>query len=563
MNLEKQTYRLRPKTVFWVFASLWILYFIVIWWRAVHFDSVGNMITGHVGIWGDGALHFTMGSALAFRDLFLTQSPLLVNAPFRYPLAVNFISAVLIRFGVPFFSAFTVPSFFYCVFFIVALFIFYREYFNSEVVAFVSGFVYLLNGGFGFFYFFGDVANSLAPWHTLFYPPTQYTYNTASDLQWHSIIDSMIIRQRSFQLGFPIALVVLLLVMNSFKRNKSAPALSTIFLAAILWGLLSIVHTHSFLAVGIILGCWAFGSLALDRDANWTRRLAMWALLPSVALIVAAPFLLRYSLISGGSAMLWKPGWYANTFRTWISFWLMNWGLTPIVALIGVALWIREQPSKKERLRMLFWFLPFASLFAIVNLVQLHRWIWDNTKLLVWASVGISGLAGFVIVRLYERRHRTVSILLFIVLILSGFLDTYRTLIPSLNSNQMYSAEELALGRWARENTPVNSIWLSAPYHYNWAFNLTGRQPVMTYDGWLWSHGYNYLQIQNDVKELFAHPEKSDLFKEYGISYIVMGPREKQMMGANNDAFAKIFTIAIKSENYTVYFLPLPAPVPK
>src|SRR5690349_8980521 len=96
-----------------LFLGGWILYFIVFWSGAIVENAAAGISAEHNYIWGDWALHFTMGSSMAYRKLFLDSSPLLIGHPFSYPFFVNLISALLIRAGVPFFSAFTWPS---CVF---------------------------------------------------------------------------------------------------------------------------------------------------------------------------------------------------------------------------------------------------------------------------------------------------------------------------------------------------------------------------------------------------------------------------------------------------------------
>src|SRR5581483_10671470 len=86
-----------------VYIGAWTVYFAWFWLRALTYNEYGGLSAGYVNIWGDWALHFTIGSSMAYRRLIVDQSPLLIHSAFAYPFFVDFVSAVLIRAGMPFF----------------------------------------------------------------------------------------------------------------------------------------------------------------------------------------------------------------------------------------------------------------------------------------------------------------------------------------------------------------------------------------------------------------------------------------------------------------------------
>src|SRR5690348_15586885 len=112
----------RPSRFAIAFFAGWGTYFSVIWSRALRFDPDGNLLAGFESLWADWAAHFTFGSAMAYRKLFLDESPLLLHAPFRYPFACDLLSALLIRAGAPFFASFTWPSYVATLIFLVTLY---------------------------------------------------------------------------------------------------------------------------------------------------------------------------------------------------------------------------------------------------------------------------------------------------------------------------------------------------------------------------------------------------------------------------------------------------------
>ncbi len=554
----------RENTPAIAFLSFWTLYFTSFWSRALTVNDEGGLTAGHVNLWGDWAIHFTMGSSMAYRQLFLEQNPLLINSTFKYPFFVNFVSALLIRAGVPFFTAFTLPSFVFSLFTVAALYAFYRVTLGSQKLAVAAGTLYLANGGMGFLDFIKDVVHSATPLVTLFQPP--HVYTRFNDIWWINVVESMIIPQRSFQLGFPMALVVLAVLYRWWGPRPIAAAGAPLpppshpavpVTLGMLFGFLPIVHAHAFIAAGIVISFWVLGEI-LPRRRPWGELIRWWALFFIPAALVALPIIFYYFVGAGSlGAFRWAPGWYALELSVnWLIFWWRNWGPTPFAAAAGF-FWCLREPGERRRQAFLF-AAPFITMFAIGNLFIIHPWIWDNTKVLSWASVGISALAVLFIQSLWIDATRArwvtraMAVFLFATMIAAGAIDLYRIQVPWLNKTTMYSNEDLYLADWVKKNTPVESIWLTGDYHNHFLFNLTGRQAVMTYLGWLWTQSYNYFPVEADVRAMYLNPDREDLLRKYKIDYVVIGRYEKEQFDAT-DRYAERFPVAIQTENYTIY----------
>ena len=132
----------------WFLGVIWF-YFALVFFQLVTQDTAGNLFLQQNNAWADWALHFTQGSALAERSLLLESSPILLGAPFTYPFTVNLISALLVRAGVPFFAAFTVPSFLIVSTGITLLFVLYRHWLDTPKQAMAATVLFLCNGGVG------------------------------------------------------------------------------------------------------------------------------------------------------------------------------------------------------------------------------------------------------------------------------------------------------------------------------------------------------------------------------------------------------------------------------
>jgi hypothetical protein len=546
------------------YFAFWGIYFTLFWSEAVFYDAQGNLVAGHVNIWGDWAVHFTMATAMAQRGLVGLTSPLIIGHPFSYPFVSDYISALLVRIGVPLLPAFTIPSFIFSMFLVVVLYFFYRAVFKSRKVAVVSSLIFLLNGGLGFAYFLNDILTSPHPLTTLINPAHEYTRMDQEWIRWISVIDSMVIPQRAFTLGFPIAVLALLLIWKVFFDGERSHRWLMIIGAGALLGFLPIIHTHSFLAVFVVLACWSLTDLMVLHRQKLMHRLLEWAVLAGTTALIALPLISIYFLrnVSTGHFYSWYPGWLArDAHQNWLWFWWQNWGMTPYLAVLGVLMLIRDSGKKWKK-----WLLslPFFLLFASANLILFQPWPWDNTKIIVWSALGFAGLSGYVVVRLttihlrwpiIESAKKALIPFLFLMLIASGGVDAYRILRTDLHSYVMYSATDLQLADWVKKNTDAHSIWLTNNHHNHWLFNLTGRQAVMTYPGWLWTQGYtDWMAVQSEERVMYAGGVAAEnVLKKYGINYVVVGDLERRDMTPNEIYFDAKYPIVKQLGTTKIY----------
>jgi hypothetical protein len=551
------------KLLLGLYFTAWFSYFAWFWSRALSVNEKGDLVAGQVNIWGDWAAHFTMGSALAYRDVWLSSSPFLLGAKFAYPFAANLLSAILIRLGMPFVAGFVVPSFIFSCLIVLALFWFYKVVFKSRTIAVIASLIFLLNGGMGFWYYLQDIHLSSTPVETALNPPHEYTRLDAQNIKWISVIDSMIIPQRAFNHGFPLALLALAWLYSDLapatKKRSFKQELKLYGPACLLLGLLPFIHTHSFLAAGIILAGWSGGQLfelAWFKKSPFKETLKKWLLIAYLTAVIAVPLLKFFVIGQVDGFLQWYPGWLATEFKmNWLIFWWKNWGLTPWLAIAGWAWLMWTAQTKEKVIQAVYTFLPFFVLFSLANLFLFQPFSWDNTKLIAWASLGFAGLAGYALVKLWKTSWllKPLAVILFAITIASGTIDAYWILRRDLHSFSMYSNEELELANWVKANTPVDAIWLTGDQHNHFLFNLTGRQAVMTYRGWLWTHGYHYLPTEADVSRLYQFPERTDLYQKYNIGYVVVGPNEREVWGAKDSVFNQTFEPVKTTPRYTIY----------
>ena len=535
----------------------------------ITFDQNG-MKVGWVSIWGDWAVHLTQGSTMAYRTLIPRENPVLMGAPFSYPFAVNLVSAILVRtLNISLFTAFVTVSYICCILFIyVVYFVFYRML-GTTLKAILATLVFMLNGGLGFAWYIKDVIKSPTLRTALDFS-TEYTHLYKIGIEWINIITSMLIPQRSFVFGFPIALLVLAILhryafsyrTTDLTKHKKQTVV-VLGSCVLLLGFMPLIHMHSMLALAIIGGLWwLWRFLSFDGKTLWRDRLhffLMWCAVAIGVVAIAWPILHVFypetlSSTASGAFIRWYPWWYVNSDAihhgelSWLMFWWLNWGIVLPLALIR---WVFLPIHKKT-----LWF-PFLFLFVLLNFFLFQPHIWDNTKMLVWASVGVSALAADAIGSLMKHRRILLKILAFLFLLLatsSGLLDAYMLTNKKVHSWYMYSQKDLEMAEFIKTATVPETVFLTSDVHNNAITNLTGRRIVMGYRGWLWTYGIDYSSTEKDVFAIYhADPGFEKLLKKYNVSFVAFDSAVRNNWSGNEDYFRKRYPLWHRSDDYTIY----------
>ncbi len=535
------------------YFCFWFYFMSRYWYQALVIDRLGNVIVeGH--LWGDWAAHFTMGSMLSYREFWPHSNPFLMGQFFNYPFLVNWLSALLIKIGMPFFAAFILPSWIFSLLLVACLFVFFHKALRSVAQAALAATLFLLNGGLGIFIFIQEVASSSDKWAAILHPAQWYTSIENSNIVWMLLTKNLFFPQRALALGFPLTMVALLIIWQKLVRKESvarhSPGSSWLLVVSgLIIGFMPLIHLHSFLAAGVVTSCW------FARDLwRWNvPQMKRWAIFILVVVCVSAPIISTYFWGKMPNSFRFLPGWLATTHQeNWLWFWLKNWSLTPFLAFAGLILAWRRKNNE-----LLLLLGPFMLLFVIANLFVFQPWDWDNTKLLAWSALGICGLAIYAIQvlwkwacslrsekniltflphfnigfsRIFASTVMTLIVGLYLSLIATGLVDTLRLLSPTDYKFTMFTTEEVKLADWVRSHTPTSGVWLTSTRHNHWLFTLTGRQTVMTYPGWLWSYGYNYLPNEVDVQQMRLAPlTHIPLMQKYHLEYVVVDDEMKSI----------------------------------
>ena len=520
--------------------------------------------------WSDWAFHASAATTFVYGQNLPPQNPLFAGTPFRYPFAPDFASALLIAGGWSIPAALTWPSWAMTMLALSGLILWARRLTGGIGAGLIAVTLTLLGGGLGFWLFFGDAAR-LGLIQALTHIPQTYDrpqvalHDPLANIQWYNPILSYYLPQRSFVFGSAIALAVLLLVTPPLQRTPFfawRPALIAIrqswrkwtlesetvaFVAAgALGGLLPLFHVHSLVVIGLVTGCWA---LLFPRPA--------WIGFFAVMLLLAVPRLLMAVPGDPGTPPehqypRWLVGWMSGTdFPPW--FWIKNTGLFWPLLLVALL----SPLALNRRARLLI--APFSVVFLVANLIKFQPWDWDNSKLLVFWYLAGAVAVGAVLIRAWRATviGAIGAAVMWLTLVAAGALSLLQFLPPQGPAYIWFSAEDIQLAAQVRQTTPPKAIFVTGEQPNNPIADLAGRSVLMSYPGWLWSQGINYVKREEDLRTIYRGGGGAlQLLHHYHIDYVLVGPNEMATLNPNLEYFSTSLRLTLHTANYQVFAVP-------
>ena len=516
--------------------------------RAMFEGGDGTIYTGVDHNIGDLPFHIALIHGFVYGANFPPEHPELAGVRLTYPFLVDFVTAILVRSGRGLRDAMFVVNVTLALALVALLFRWASLVTRDRLAAVATPLLVLLSGGFGFRLLARDVDPTqgglvgLLPrmWH-------DYTILGTGELRWGNVIVTMLLPQRAILMGMPLVIAVWALWSQALAEPATEEGTRRgrrlLAGAGMITGLLPLVHAHAF-AVTIAV------ALAI---AILGRRLREWRFFFAPAFALSLPQIAWLAVGSGlhaGQFLDWQVGWDRGT-RNPFWFWLDNLGL--FIPLLVVALlrgWRRRWLSK----RVLLLYLPFVACFLIPNLLRLSPWIWDNIKILIWWHVASAVIVAMLLARVWRRGGgwRVAAALAFFLLTLSGALDVGRVASKTIQI-AIYEGPAVAFAHRIRAVTPPRSIVLHAPT-YNSEVYLAGRRSVLGYLGHTWSQGLDAGTREEDVRAIYAgRPEADALLSAYGVGYVLVGPRERDLERGIDDTFLDRLRLIAESADYRLY----------
>lgn len=586
--------------------ALWLIYAGLL----LHsFRMVDGEIWSSQCTYGDMSMHFGFITSIAEQKTFPPEYSILPGTKLSYPFLSDSISSSLYLLGAPLQLAYFLPMLFAGGQVFFGAWLFFTGWLKDRAKSIFAMILFFLNGGFGFAYFLSDFADDYGNFTRIFTAFYETPTNLVDEnIRWVNVIVDMMVPQRATLFGWAILFPLLYVLYRAVHEQKTAYFLP----AAVLAGGVVMIHTHSFLALGLICGVWLLFSLLKTagmlqayvlRTAK--RVAALLLLIPVAAGVLAVRVILRESVLwlilavcaaavfvllmlfllmiairkGGGKALLttwgvffgvvmllalpqlftWTftqadadsfvRGWYnwANLSDSYLWFYLVNLGIAALFVL--PALFTSGR-------RMFPVAAPAVAIWFLCEFVVFQPNDYDNNKLLYVAYLLLCGVTASYMVDLYRKLKGLPG-----RQVLAGFCVVLCTLSAVLTIGREAVAEYCLFGRGQRaaaqfvqDNTEPTATILTDQRHNNEIAALTGRNIVCGSTSYVYFHGLNYTERQDDMARMFQSPAKNlHLYEQYGVDYVMVSAYEINNFGANETAIATLFPCVYDQDGIRLY----------
>lgn len=486
---------------------------------------------------GDLQYHLAIVNSFFPGDNFPPQNPIYSGVRLSYPFLIDFHSAVLKFVGFDLQSSLIVPGLIFGECFFALFLLFANRFLNNVWGAFIAFLVFVFNGGMGGYLVLRESFSSPS-----FPQNLAEKFSSVIDqynFRFPNAVSSVFMAERPILVGLAAFFAIALLLWISFDKKRADREL---LLAGFIIGLLPLWHTHTILAIALVLPFYFF--------VHWFRRKGHFS--DSVKFILPIFYL---SVPLGIIGMLWhlpqvftggqhffgiNPFWIVGSEGAW-RFWFINLGVFPLLLLISFFVL-----DSKQR----FFYTPFFLIFLFANVIKFQPFDWDNYKiLLVWyavSSVVVAELILFIFSR-WRLAGKVVSMALLLSFVFSGIVLTVG---DYLSFYGLFSKEDIELSNWEKDNTNPKDLILTGPQHNQFSI-LAGRRILMGYQGYLWTQGIDGGAREKDIRKMY-HGDMS-LIKRYNVKYIVVGYEEKKFYSPDRNFLDRNFPVVKETKNFEVY----------
>ncbi len=524
--------------------------------------------TGLLNNFGDLPFHLSVITGFAFGNNFPPEDPTYAGVRFTYPFLSDFVSAIFVRCGADLTQSMFLENMILAVSFVGLLHRWAYVLLRDKLAAIITPLLVLLNGGFGWVMLYTKETESTQLLGFLSKVPS-FTIIPETTWRWGNAISTLLIPQRGFLMGLPLAIMVFTqwwlaadddhpshedaTVKRADRKTKSKAAKTSsvtvkndpmrrMIFAGIIAGLIPLAHAHTFVVVMGMAACLAL----IER--RWRRWIAFFI----AAGLIAGPQLLwstSHSAVNASSFFAWEIGWDRGKENP-LWFWFKNTGL--FIPLLLIAILMRGKTYLISK-RLLLFYLPFTLCFVVPNFIKMAPWVWDNIKVLFYWWVASAPLVAILLSKLWQGNpvRKLMAVVLFTCLVLAGGLDVAKIAFTS-DKYGIFDMSGVNFAELVKSGTPPRALILHAPVHNEPIF-LTGRKSLMGYPGHIWTHGLEFAPREKDIRRIYAGaPDAEQLLRSYKIDYVVVGPLERLVMPVNEQFFSR-FTKVGDVGGYQLY----------
>ncbi len=521
--------------------------------------------------YGDLAMHMSFVTSLK-NAAFPPDYSLFPGMQLSYPFLMDSLSTTFFLFGWSIQASLAIPGTLMMTLCYMGVMVLAREMTAGRKTIILAALLFFLNGGLGFLYDFDlaggkELDGSLTLWTRIEnildgYYKTPTNQPTPNNLRWSNVIADLMVPQRTLLGGWCMVIPCFYLLFSTFKPGKREDNdLRPIILLGVWGGALPLIHTHSFVALALCsLGLFIDD---LIRDPYRRGMLGRYLLYGGIACVLSVPQLFGFTFnqvfqgeMQDASNSFIEPwfnwvnsdnGRFSGMIDGYGWFYVKNIGLPFIILVLALL-------EKNARWRRIF--VGALPIILAGECIRFQPNIYDNNKLLYLAwllcCMIVADWCGMLWRRLKGLRARPVIAgLAAVTFFLSAGLTLWREVVSGY---QAFSADAVALGEYARDNTDEDATFLTGVHHLNPIASIAGRDIVCGPDLWLYYHGLDTNERKQDIRAFYADPENNlAILKKYGVDYILVSSYERSDYLIDREGLALIAEAVFTNWEGTIY----------
>jgi len=499
-------------------------------------------LLGGQSTFGDLAMHLSMTNSIATQQTFPPDYNIFAGSKLSYPFLVNSLSSTFYLLGASLRDALLIPSIIITFYLVFGFYFLVYYLLARHMASYIASLLFFFNGGFGFIYFLDGLRNNPSNFTRMFeewyHTPTNYNEHF---IRWSNVICDMLVPQRTTLIGWAIVFFLFWLALRAIENKKNLYFL----VLGIMTGLMPMIHTHSFLAFGVIAFVWFV--IELIKETKRIEYIKKWLYFGIPVAILALPQLMfwTFSQATGDGFTRFHFNW-ANEGDIWLWFYIKNIGIVFILALPAFL-------SVSKRLQKIY--IAPLVLFLIADFIVFQPNLYDNNKLFyMWYLFTVIIVVAFLLQIHSLLKPLKARYLLLAFVIFAGTFSGLLTYGREFNSKTyLFSPAQQKAASFVNKNLPKDALFLTATNHLNTIAALTGRDIYCGSAIYIFFHGLDFHGREKEIKQMYTNKHQfAKLTREKKIDYVYLSVYERKKYGVSANYF-KAYPKIYDADGITIF----------
>ena len=127
----------------------------------------------------------------------------------------------------------------------------------------------------------------------------------------------------------------------------------------------------------------------------------------------------------------------------------------------------------------------------------------------------------------------------------------------AVSEYQLFSRAQVEAADFITENTPADSLFLTAVTHVNPPAVLSGRNILCGPGLYLYYHGVDYTERESQVGRMFQDGEAFETYaRVYGVDYVYISQTERSAYAVDMDYFTQNYPLIYDRDGISIFQIP-------